>query len=77
MRRGPEGALFEATDTGPGIPPEEIERVVLPFYSTKPQGTGLGLPLVARVAAAHRGRLDIRSAPGEGTTVTLELPTAC
>jgi signal transduction histidine kinase len=66
--------LLEFRDTGPGIPQAEIEKVVLPFYSTKPAGTGLGLPLVARVVAAHRGELDIRSEPGAGTTVRILLP---
>jgi signal transduction histidine kinase len=68
------GAALEFRDTGPGIPASEIERVVLPFYSTKPAGTGLGLPLVARVVAAHRGELDIESEPGQGTTVRIVLP---
>ncbi len=71
---GSEVAL-EFSDTGPGIPEAEIEKVILPFYSTKPTGTGLGLPLVARVVAAHRGDLNIRSEPGRGTTVRIVLPT--
>lgn len=62
------------SDTGPGIPSDHVEQVLLPFYSTKPRGTGLGLPLVARVVSAHRGTLDVLSAPGEGTTVRLRLP---
>ena len=66
--------LARFDDTGPGIPAEEVEKVVLPFYSTKPSGTGLGLPLVARVVAAHGGVLDIRSEAGEGTTVEISLP---
>jgi two-component system, NtrC family, sensor kinase len=65
---------LEFRDTGPGIPESEIEKVILPFYSTKPAGTGLGLPLVARVVAAHRGELDIQSKPGVGTTVRIVLP---
>lgn len=67
--------VLEFSDTGPGIPESEIEKVILPFYSTKPMGTGLGLPLVARIVAAHRGDLDIRSEPGRGTTVRMVLPT--
>lgn len=70
-----DAVVAEFTDTGPGIPREEVEKVVLPFYSTKPAGTGLGLPLVARVVAAHGGKLDIRSEPGQGTTVRMVLPT--
>jgi signal transduction histidine kinase len=69
-----DGVALEFRDTGPGIPESEIEKVILPFYSTKPAGTGLGLPLVARVVAAHRGELDIQSEPGVGTTVRIVLP---
>lgn len=67
-------AVVEVADTGSGIPPEEVGEVTRPFYSTKPMGTGLGLPLVARIVAAHQGRLDIDSAPGAGTTVRITLP---
>ena len=66
--------VAEFTDTGPGLPEDEIEKVIRPFYSTKPAGTGLGLPLVARVVAAHSGSLDIRSEPGHGTTVRMRFP---
>jgi signal transduction histidine kinase len=69
-----DGARIEVTDTGSGIPESELEKVVLPFYSTKPAGTGLGLPLVARVIAAHGGTLRFDSAPDRGTTVHIELP---
>jgi two-component system sensor histidine kinase HydH len=62
------------TDTGVGIPADQLERIMMPFYSTKAMGTGLGLPLVARVVAAHNGRLDIASVPASGTTVTIDLP---
>lgn len=66
--------VAEFADTGPGIPDEEVEKVVRPFYSTKPAGTGLGLPLVARVLAAHGGELEIQSEVGEGTKVRLIFP---
>ncbi|MDT8341864.1 MAG: ATP-binding protein [Longimicrobiales bacterium] len=62
-------------DTGPGIRPEELERIFLPFYSTKPQGTGLGLPLVARVVSAHGGRTWGES-DASGTAFHVELPPA-
>ena len=61
-------------DTGHGVDPEQVQRMLKPFYSTKPLGTGLGLPLVARVVSAHRGGLSIESAPGRGTTVRITLP---
>jgi signal transduction histidine kinase len=67
---------IEVADTGGGIPEAEVEKVLLPFYSTKPTGTGLGLPLVARVVAAHDGRISIESEVGTGTTVRVEFPLA-
>ncbi len=63
-------------DTGVGLERDAIERAFRPFYSTKPLGTGLGLPLVARVIVAHRGHICVDSRPGAGTTITLFLPTA-
>jgi signal transduction histidine kinase len=62
------------TDTGHGLDPEAVERALRPFYSTKPLGTGLGLPLVARIVSAHRGGLAIESRPKHGTTVRITLP---
>jgi signal transduction histidine kinase len=63
-------------DAGPGIPPDLIDRVCDPFFSTKPegQGTGLGLSVTLGIIQAHDGHLDIRSTPGHGTLVTMELP---
>ena len=65
----------EVVDSGVGIPAAELERITLPFYSTKPTGTGLGLPLVNRVIAAHGGSLAFDSQPGRGTTVRVRLET--
>jgi two-component system sensor histidine kinase HydH len=69
-------ALVSVWDTGPGIPPEDLERIFEPFYSTKSDGTGLGLPVAQRIAAAHGGTVEVRSTPGEGTTVRVRLPLA-
>jgi two-component system sensor histidine kinase PilS (NtrC family) len=66
--------IIEVTDTGEGIVPEDLLHVFEPFYSTKPQGSGLGLALVHRVVQDHGGDIDVRSAPGFGTTFTLSLP---
>ena len=66
--------LVDVRDTGSGIAPENIERVFKPFVSTKPQGTGLGLPLVARVVAAHHGRISVESEVGRGTQFHIRLP---
>jgi signal transduction histidine kinase len=67
-------AVIEVADTGSGIPEGNRERILKPFFSTKEYGTGLGLPLVARVVAAHEGRLSYTSEMGRGTTFRIELP---
>jgi signal transduction histidine kinase len=61
-------------DNGPGIPPDKLTNVFEPFYTTKPGGTGLGLPIAQRIVAEHGGRLVIESVTGEGTTATVILP---
>ena len=61
-------------DDGCGIEPERLGRVFQPFYTTKPQGSGLGLFIVQRVLQAHGGAVRISSSQGKGATVTLELP---
>jgi signal transduction histidine kinase len=66
--------LFEFSDQGGGMPQEEVEKASKPFYSTKPLGTGLGLPLVIRVVRAHKGRMAIETAKGVGTTVRVCIP---
>ena len=62
------------SDTGPGIPHELLPRVFEPFYSGKPNGSGLGLTIAERIVAAHGGRIEIDTAPGSGTRVTLRFP---
>jgi signal transduction histidine kinase len=76
LRSEPGAAVVEVSDTGVGIPQDAIDKVMRPFYSTKPTGTGLGLALVGRIVAAHHGTLRIESEPGQGTTVRVILPTA-
>ena len=63
-------------DTGVGMSEEAVQQALRPFHSTKPGGTGLGLPLVVRILAAHGGELAVDSEPGAGTTVWLTLPVA-
>ena len=71
----PEHMRIRISDTGRGIAPQDLARVTEPFFSTKTQGTGLGLSIVQGIVTNHGGRLDISSQVGEGTMVTIELPT--
>lgn len=63
-------------DTGIGIPPEALGRVMEPFFTTKPEGkgTGLGLPICNRIVQELQGQLEIRSEVGKGTTVRITIP---
>ena len=63
----------EIVDNGIGIDKGNLERIFLPFYSNKPRGTGLGLSIVHNLLEGYNSRLDIQSAPGQGTTVTFRL----
>jgi signal transduction histidine kinase len=62
------------TDTGTGIAADQIPLLFVPFHTTKPDGTGLGLYVVQEVAAAHHGRVTVSSEMGVGTSFTLILP---
>ena len=61
-------------DDGPGLTPEALEKLFIPFYTTKRHGTGLGLPISRRLVEAHGGELTARSLPTGGTCVTVRLP---
>jgi signal transduction histidine kinase len=64
------------TDTGPGIPPELQEKVFQPWFSTRPGGTGLGLPMARRIVEELGGELTLHSEVGRGTRFTVRLPRA-
>jgi signal transduction histidine kinase len=73
------GGMFaiRVSDTGAGIPEEMIQRIFEPFYSTKgSKGTGLGLPVARKIVEEHRGRMDLESRVGAGTTFTITLPVS-
>jgi len=63
-------------DNGPGITDEVMVKIFNPFFTTKKEGTGLGLFVARKVARDHRGRMDIESEPGKGTIVRVSLPIA-
>ena len=67
---------LEIQDEGPGMGADTITQVFRPFFTTKPKGLGLGLPLAKRIIERMNGSLNLRSQIGEGTTVTIELPKA-
>jgi len=67
-------ARVHVIDTGPGIAPDEAERVFHPYVSTKSGGTGLGLPTARRIVEEHGGRLLAHSEPGRGSDFTIHLP---
>jgi two-component system sensor histidine kinase HydH len=64
------------TDHGCGIPAQHLESIFNPFFTTKPQGVGLGLPIVAKIIDEHQGRIDVVSEEGRGTEFLVVLPVA-
>jgi len=67
-------AVIEITDTGYGIEPDKIEKIFDAYYSSKPGGSGLGLPTARKIAQAHNGSISLNSQPGKGTSFTVSLP---
>lgn len=65
---------IDVEDQGPGMPPEVLDKLFKPFFTTKPKGTGLGLAVAKRVIDAHGGAVSVDSAPGRGTRVTIMIP---
>ncbi len=66
--------VIEVEDTGPGVPPENLDRIFEPFFSTKDGGTGLGLAIARQIAADHDGTLTCENGPGGGAAFRLTLP---
>jgi signal transduction histidine kinase len=69
--------ILEVSDTGKGIPPEAEKRLFDPFFTTKDHGTGLGLPIAARIIEKHHGALQYQTQPDQGTTFGIILPRVC
>ncbi len=73
-RSGRTNLTVSITDTGRGIPDEDLEKIFEPFFSTKQKGTGLGLAIVHQIVEAHKGEIRVQSREGEGTTFSIFLP---
>jgi len=73
-RDGTRAVVVSVRDRGTGIDTDVLPRVFDPFYTTKEDGTGLGLSISHTIVRDHGGTIDIESAPGAGTTVTVVLP---
>ncbi len=75
--RLPNGTILtRITDTGEGIPEENMDKIYDPFFTTKKSGTGLGLSICYSIVKSHQGEIEVRSRVGEGTTVLVTLPAA-
>ena len=68
------GIMMTVADSGRGIPPETLREVGQPFFTTRPEGTGLGLATARRFIEQHGGTLELQSQVGTGTTVSIWLP---
>jgi len=64
----------EIKDSGPGISPENLPKVFIPFFTTKKEGVGLGLGIVERIIQNHQGKITVESQTGKGTVFTIKLP---
>ena len=69
-----EGVEIIISDTGVGIPKDKLDKIFLPFYTTKPRGTGMGLALVHKIILSHGGNIAVESEAGKGTTFRIHLP---
>jgi signal transduction histidine kinase len=74
LRNGGGGVVLEVRDSGRGIAPEDLERIGTSFFTTRPNGTGLGVVLAQGVINQHGGTLTYKSTVGHGTTATITLP---
>ena len=76
LRAEDDRVVVEVSDTGVGIGAEDREKIFLPFFTTKPSGTGLGMSIVKKIVDLHGGDIAVESAPGRGTRVRIALPAA-
>jgi signal transduction histidine kinase len=67
-------AVIQISDTGSGIASENLQNIFNAYYSSRPQGSGLGLPTAKKIIEAHNGTITVDSEPGKGTSFTIRLP---
>jgi len=72
--RQKENAVIQISDTGSGIAPEKLPKIFDAYYSSRPQGSGLGLATVKKIVEAHNGTISVDSELGKGTSFTIKLP---
>jgi signal transduction histidine kinase len=72
-----EDAVIQISDTGSGISPDRLPNIFDAYYSSRPQGSGLGLPTAKKIVEAHNGTISVDSEPGKGTLFTIKLPLLC
>jgi len=70
----PEQVLVAVANSGPHVSPEDRDKLFTPFFTTKPKGTGLGLPIAHQIITAHSGQIEVESEPDSGTTFSIILP---
>jgi two-component system nitrogen regulation sensor histidine kinase NtrY len=68
-------AIVAVKDNGAGIPEDQLEHIFIPFYSSRKQGTGVGLSFSQHVMRLHQGRIHVRSLPGKGSEFQLVFQT--
>ena len=74
IQRAPDGTLLRVSDAGRGMPEDVMRQALVPFYTTRPGGSGLGLPLCNEIVEAHGGRMRLQARAGGGTVVTCWVP---
>ncbi len=67
-------AVIQISDTGSGIAPDKLPNIFDAYYSSRPQGSGLGLPTAKKIVETHNGTITVTSEPGKGTSFIIRLP---